>query len=58
MLAHLIEFDGKEVFVLNGLSTLEGDDWSDAIQSQHEAVEREPEAVAFGRLNGRWVAAA
>jgi hypothetical protein len=56
--AHLIELDGKKVFVLNGLSAPESEDWSEAINSLHEAVEREPEAVAFGHIEGRWFAAA
>jgi len=54
----LIELDGKKVFVPNGLSAPESEDWSEAINSLHEAVEREPEAVAFGRIEGRWFAAA
>ena len=58
VLAHLIELNGKTIFVLNGLSSLGTEEWSEAIESLHEAVESEPEAVAFGRIEGRWVAAA
>ena len=58
MLAHLIELNGKRIFVLNGLSSPESEEWSEAIESLHEAVESEPEAVAFGRIQGRWVGAA
>jgi len=49
VLAHLIELNGKTIFVLNGLSSLGTEEWSEAIESLHEAVESEPEAVAFGR---------
>ena len=58
MLAHLIELNGKKIFVLNGLSSLGSEEWSEAIESLHEAVECEREAVGFGRIEGRWVAAA
>ncbi len=58
MRAHLIELDGRKVFVLNGLSAPESEQWSAAIKSLHEAVERDPDAVAFGCVDGRWVAAA
>ena len=58
VLTHLIELNGKTIFVLNGLSSLGTEEWSEAIESLHEAVESEPEAVAFGRIEGRWVAAA
>ena len=58
VLTHLIELNGKKIFVLNGLSSLGTEEWSEAIESLHEAVESEPEAVAFGRIEARWVAAA
>ncbi len=58
MLAHLIELNGKKIFVLNGLSSLGSEEWNAAIESLHEAVQSEPEAVAFGCIEGRWVAAA
>ena len=58
VLAHLSELNGKKIFVLNGLSSLGTEEWSEAIESLHEAVESEPEAVASGRIEGRCVAAA
>ena len=58
MRARLVELNGRKVFVLNGLSAPESEQWSEAIKSLHEAVEREPDAVAFGCVDGRWVAAA
>jgi hypothetical protein len=50
--------DGRKVFVLNGLTAPESEEWSQAIKSLHEAIESEPDAVAFGCVYGRWVAAA
>ena len=58
MRAQLVELDGRKVFVLNGLSAPESEEWSQAIKSLHEAVESEPDAVAFGCVYGKWVAAA
>ena len=58
MRARLVELNGRKVFVLNGLSAPESAQWSEVIKSLHDAVEREPDAVAFGCVDGRWVAAA
>jgi hypothetical protein len=45
---------GRTVFVLNGLCSLD----DDAIERLLEAVKKDPDAVAFGCMNGKWVAAA
>ena len=52
-----IELHGRTVFVLNGLCTLD-DDHATAVERPSEAVQKEPDAVAFGCINGKWVAAA
>jgi hypothetical protein len=52
--ARAIELHGRTVFVLNGLCSLD----DDAIERLLEAVKKDPDAVAFGCMNGKWVAAA
>jgi hypothetical protein len=52
-----IELHGRTVFVLNGLCSLD-DDHATAVERLREAVQKEPVAVAFGCINGKWVAAA
>jgi hypothetical protein len=52
-----IELHGKTIFVLNGLCSLD-DDHATAVERLREAIRKEPDAVAFGCLNGKWVAAA
>ncbi len=51
-----IELDGRTVFVLNGLCSLD-DDHATAVEQLREAIQKEPDAVAFGCINGKWVAA-
>ena len=52
--AREIELHGRTVFVLNGLCSLD----DDAIERLLEAAQKDPDAVAFGCMNGKWVAAA
>ena len=54
MRAREIDLHGRTIFVLNGLCFLD----DDAIERLLEAVQKEPDAVAFGCMNGKWVAAA
>ena len=56
--AKVIELHGKRVFVLNGFSSPENDLHAHAVERLREAIEEEPDAVAFGCLDGKWVAAA
>ena len=58
MRAKEIELHGRTVFVLNGLCTLENDFYATAVERLREAVQKDPDAVAFGCINGKWVAAA
>ena len=46
------------MFVLNGFSSPENDLHAHAVERLREAIEEEPDAVAFGCLDGKWVAAA
>lgn len=52
-----IELHGKTIFVLNGLCSLD-DNHARAVEALREAIRNEPDAVAFGCINGKWVAAA
>ena len=57
----VIELDGKKLFVLNGLQPAEGDKTrgrSKVFDELIEATRKNPDALAFGRTAGRWVAAA
>ena len=54
MRAREIELHGRTVFVLNGLCSLD----DDGIERLLEAAQKDPDAVAFGCMNGKWVAAA
>ncbi len=57
----VIELEGKRLFVLNGLIAAKLDDRPvdfEAIDMLVEAVKRDPDAVAFGRIAGKWFAAA
>ena len=60
MRASLIEVEGKKLFVLNGLLACESDPATkiEALDELIEAIKRDPDAVAFGRTAGKWVAAA
>ena len=58
MRAKQIELHGRVVFVLNGLCSLEDDFHATAVERLREAVHNEPDAVAFGCMDGKWVAAA
>ena len=61
MRASLIEVEGKKLFVLNGLLACESDPAAtkmEALDELIEAIKRDPDAVAFGRTAGKWVAAA
>ena len=58
MRAKVVELHGKTVFVLNGFSGPEDDLHAKAVERLREAIEKEPDAVAFGCLDGKWVAAA
>jgi hypothetical protein len=54
----VIELEGKRLFVLNGLLADE-EDWESAELIQLiQAAKKDPDAVAFGRVAGKWVAAA
>ena len=57
MRAREIELHGKTIFVLNGLCPLD-DDHATAVEGLRQAIQKEPDAVAFGCINGKWVAAA
>jgi hypothetical protein len=57
----VIELNGKRLFVLNGLPASEHKNrpvYFEVVAQLVEAVKRDPDAVAFGRVSGRWVAAA
>ena len=41
--------------MLNGLCSFD-DDHSTAVERLREAIRKEPDAVAFGCINGKWVA--
>jgi hypothetical protein len=56
-----IELQGKKVILLNGAHTeknTEGAVQLEAPDKLLEAALRDPDAVAFGYVSGRWVAAA
>ena len=57
MRAREIELHGRTIFVLNGLCPLD-DDHATAVEGLRQAIQKEPDAVAFGCINGKWVAAA
>ena len=54
----VIELEGKKLFVLNGLLADEEDLKSAELIQLIQATKRDPDAVAFGRVAGKWVAAA
>jgi hypothetical protein len=57
----VIELEGKRFFVLNGLIAAENSDgagYIEALKKLVAAIKRDPDAVAFGCISGRWVAAA
>ncbi len=49
----VIELEGKKLFVLNGLLADEVE-----LDQLIQATRRDPDAVAFGRMAGKWVATA
>jgi hypothetical protein len=56
-----IELHGKTVFLLNGARTAKKTGTRVAIESEDrllDAARQNPDAVAFGYMSGRWVAAA
>jgi hypothetical protein len=54
----VIELEGKKLFVLNGLATDQGDPRSEDLAALVLAARKDPDAVAFGRMAGKWIAAA
>jgi hypothetical protein len=54
----IIELEGKRLFVLNGLMTDQGEEAPDVLDELVLAARNNPDAVAFGRMAGRWIAAA
>ncbi|HEX9882155.1 MAG TPA: hypothetical protein VGA65_06570 [Hyphomicrobium sp.] len=54
----VIELEGKKLFVLNGLVTDQGDPRSEELAELMLAARKDPDAVAFGRMAGKWIAAA
>ena len=58
MRAKVIELHGKRVFVLNGFSSPEDYLHACAVERLRKAIKEEPDAVAFGCIDGKWVAAA
>jgi hypothetical protein len=55
------ELQGKKVFLLNGTYTEKQSKKAPEIEAPEdllEAARRNPDAVAFGYVSGRWVAAA
>lgn len=57
----VIELEGKRLFVLNGLMAAEIDGKPTDIEAAEklvEAIKKDPDAVAFGYISGKWVAAA
>jgi len=61
MRPRVVELHGKKVLVLNGLTTAESGTKSsdaEALDKLVEAIAKNPDAVAFGCISGKWVAAA
>jgi hypothetical protein len=58
VLTIVIELEGKKLFVLNGLVTDQGDPRSEELAELMLAARKDPDAVAFGRMAGKWIAAA
>jgi hypothetical protein len=57
----VLELEGKRLFVLNGLIAAgkSGEvGYIEALKKLVEAIKRDPDAVAFGCISGKWVAAA
>lgn len=57
----VIELEGKRLFVLNGLMAAENNSKPtdiEAVEQLVEAIKKDPDAVAFGCIAGKWVAAA
>jgi hypothetical protein len=54
----IVELEGKKIFVLNGLFTDEDQDNSIELDQLLIASQKEPDAVAFGWMAGKWFAAA
>jgi len=54
----VIELKGKKLFVLNGLFPDDGRDNSIELDQLLVASQKEPDAVAFGWMAGKWFAAA
>ncbi len=54
----VIELEGKKLFVLNGLIADEADRKPEELNQLIQAAKKDPDAVAFGRMAGKWVAAA
>jgi hypothetical protein len=55
------ELQGKKVFLLNGTYTEKQSEKAPEIEAPDDllaAARRDPDAVAFGYVSGRWVAAA
>lgn len=56
-----IELQGKKVILLNGASAEKKTGTAVDLEAPDkllEAAQRDPDAVAFGYMSGRWVAAA
>jgi hypothetical protein len=54
----IIELEGKKLFVLNGLFPDEEHDNTVELGQLLVASKKEPDAVAFGWMAGKWFAAA
>jgi hypothetical protein len=54
----IVELEGKKLFVLNGLFADEERDSAVELDQLLIASQREPDAVAFGWMAGKWFAAA
>jgi hypothetical protein len=54
----VIELEGKKLFVLNGLMTDQGEQTPEVLDELILAARKDPDAVAFGRMAGRWIPAA